>query len=224
MRLIDRRSREGTMRDAILAILAAVFCVSGAAWAQTRAPSERAVLFEENNTPAGARFNGIATWSIESRSPSSGDNPELVVKLAATIPDRKMTVTWSLYRNKDKSLPASHVIEVMFKLPANFSDGGISNVPGMLMKPGEAARGTPLIGASVKVTENFFMLGLSATDADITRNVRLLRDMDWIDIPVVYSDGHRAILAVAKGESGGAVFNAAFAAWKDSSPAKTAPK
>jgi hypothetical protein len=214
-----------SMRDAILAVLAAVLCVSGAAWAQTKAPSERAVLFEENKTPAGARVDGVATWSIENAvSPGSGDTAELAVKAVVAIPDRQMTVTWSLQRNKDKSLPASHLIEVMFKLPADAPGGDVDRMPGILMKSGEMAKGTPLAGVGVKVEANFFVFGLSAAGADSDRNVELLENLDWIDIPMVHSDGHRAILAVAKGESGRQAFDAAFAAWNDSSPAKTAPK
>ncbi len=68
-----------------------------------------------------------------------------------------MTVTWSLRRNTDKALPASHTIEIMFNLPADFPGGGIANVPGVLMKQAEQARGTPLAGLAVKVTNGFFL-------------------------------------------------------------------
>ena len=54
------------------------------------------------------------------------------------IPERHMRMTWSLRRNTDKALPASHTIEIMFTLPADFAEGGIGNVPGVLMKPGRA--------------------------------------------------------------------------------------
>jgi len=47
-----------------------------------------------------------------------------------------MHVTVSLRRNADESLPASHTIEISF-LSADFSFGGISNVPAILMKPAE---------------------------------------------------------------------------------------
>ena len=52
-------------------------------------------------------------------------------------------MTWSLRRNTDKSLPATHPVEINFKLTADFPFGGISNVPGMLMKQSEQTRGLP---------------------------------------------------------------------------------
>ena len=92
-------------------------------------------------------------------------------------------MTWSLRRNTDKALPASHTIEIMFNLPADFPGGGIANVPGILMKQSEQARGTPLAGLAVKVTNGFFLIGLSAVDADLQRNVQLLKERQWFDIP-----------------------------------------
>jgi hypothetical protein len=124
-----------------------------------------------------------------------------------------MTVTWSLRRNTDKALPASHTIEIMFNLPADFPGGGIANVPGVLMKQAEEARGTPLAGLAVKVTNGFFLIGLSAVDADRQRNMQLLKDQEWFDVPIVYTNGGRAIMAVEKGPPGNRAFADAFAAW-----------
>jgi hypothetical protein len=45
------------------------------------------------------------------------------------------------------------------------------------------------------------------------RNNELLKEQSWIDIPVVYGDGKRAIIAVEKGAPGERAFNDAFAAW-----------
>jgi len=124
-----------------------------------------------------------------------------------------MSVTWSLRRNTDKTLPASHTIEIMFSLPADFPGGGIASAPGVLMKQTEKARGTPLAGLSVKVTNGFFLIGLSGIDSDQQRNVQLLKDLQWFDLPIVYTNGSRAIIAVEKGTSGDRAFANAFAAW-----------
>jgi hypothetical protein len=68
------------------------------------------------------------------------------------------------------TLPASHKIEIVFTLPPDFPHGGIANVPGILMKPGETTRGVPLGGIAVKVMANSFLIGLSSVDADMQRN------------------------------------------------------
>jgi hypothetical protein len=49
----------------------------------------------------------------------------------------------------------------MFKLPADFPQGGISNVPGLLMKEAESTPGVPLAGVGVKAAPNFFLIALS---------------------------------------------------------------
>jgi len=179
------------------------------------AVAQRVVLYEEDpNDPAGKRYAGSAIWRTETVSPGSGLAPELAVRADIEIPERRMTVTWSLRRNTDQALPASHTIEVMFNLPADFAGGGIANVPGILMKQSEQARGTPLAGLAVKVTNGFFLIGLSAVEADMQRNVQLLKDRPWFDIPIVYTNGGRAILAMEKGPPGDRAFAEAFAAWE----------
>jgi hypothetical protein len=178
------------------------------------AVAQRAVLYEADaNDPQGMRYSGSVIWRTETVSPGPGLAPELVVRADIEIPDKKMTVTWSLRRNIDKALPASHTIEIMFNLPPDFAGGGISHVPGIVMKQAEQAGGTPLSGLAVKVTDRYFLIGLSAGDTEQQRNVQLLKTQEWFDIPVVYANGARAILAVEKGPPGDRAFADAFAAW-----------
>ena len=124
-----------------------------------------------------------------------------------------MTVVLTLRRNTDKDLPASHTVEIVFTLPADFPHGSIANIPGVLMKQGESTRGIPLAGLAVKVTTNFFLIGLSSIDSDMQRNIQLLKERPWFDIPIVYGDGQRALIAIEKGTPGDRAFAEAFAAW-----------
>jgi hypothetical protein len=135
------------------------------------------------------------------------------VRADLEIPERRITMTFSLRRNADQTLPASHTIEITFNLPADFPFGGIQNVPGILMKQAEQTRGAPLAGLAVKVTSGFFLVGLSAVEADMQRNLQLLKERAWFDIPIVYNNGRRAILALEKGNPGEKAFSDAFAAW-----------
>jgi len=178
------------------------------------ATAQRVVLYEEDpSNPQGKQYVGSAVWRTETVSPGSGLAPELQVRADITIPDRNMSVTWKLRRNTDQALPASHTIEIIFNLPPDFPGGGVANVPGVLMKESEQARGVPLAGLAVKVTNGFFLIGLSAVDADVQRNMQLLKDRPWFDIPIVYNNGGRAILAMEKGAPGDRAFADAFAAW-----------
>src|SRR5882672_5292304 len=179
------------------------------------AVAQRVVLYEEDpNDPQGKRFVGSAIWRTESVSPGPGQAAEVAVRADVEIPERRIAMTWSLRRNSDPNLPASHTVEIMFRLPQDFPSGGVSNVPGILMKQAEQSRGTPLSGLAVKVTTGFFLIGLSSTEGDRERNVQLLKERAWFDIPVVYGNNRRAILALEKGTPGERAFEEAFKAWK----------
>lgn len=179
------------------------------------ASSTRVALYEESPTNAsGERFTGTAVWRTEIMSSGAGRPTEVLVRADIQIPGRKMAMKWSLQRNNDKSLPASHTIVVVFTLSQDFPHGGVQSVPGVLMKESEQTRGVPLSGSSVKVMEGYFLIGLSTGDREVQRNVGLLKDDRWLDVPIVYNDGRRAILAVEKGVPGERAFKDAFAAWK----------
>jgi hypothetical protein len=176
--------------------------------------AQKAVLYEEDaNNPNGRQFVGTAVWRTDRVAPGPGQAPELAIRAEVEIPEQRISLHWSLRRNNDKSLPASHTVEIMFTLPADFPHGGISNIPGVLMKQGESTRGIPLSGQAVKVTTNFFLIGLSSIDADMQRNIQLLKERPWFDIPIIYGDGQRAIIAIEKGTPGERSFAEAFAAW-----------
>ena len=168
---------------------------------------------EDPNNPQGVRYVGSAIWRTETVSPGPGLAPELAVRADVDIPERHMRMTWSLRRNTDKALPASHTMEVQFSLPADFPEGGIGNIPGVLVKAEEAGRGAPLAGLAVKVTNNYFLIGLSAVEIDVQHNLEMLKQRDWLDIPLVYTNGKRAILSLEKGTPGQRAFEEAFRAW-----------
>ncbi len=182
--------------------------------APSAAVAQKVVLYEEDSSnPKGKRYVGSAIWRTVTVSPGPGLAPELAVRADVDIPERHIRMTWSLRRNTDKALPASHTIEITFTLPADFDEGGIGNVPGVLMKNAEQARGLPLSGLSVKVTNGYFLIGLSSVDVDKQRNIELLKSREWFDIPIVFTSGKRAILAMEKGPPGDRAFKEAFRAW-----------
>ena len=161
--------------------------------------SQRAVLYDEDpNDPQGKRYVGTVVWRTETVSPGPGEASELAVRADVEIPELRLRMTWLLRHNIDKSLPASHTIEIKFTLPEDFAEGGIAEVPRVLSKETEGARGSPLAGLAVKVTGSYFMIGLSADRHNVQRNIELLRKRGWFDIPIVYTSGKRAILAMEK--------------------------
>jgi hypothetical protein len=183
---------------------------------QTVSPvRQRVVLYEEDPTdPQGKRYTGSAIWRTETGSDKPGLAPELAIRADVRIPERRMVMTWSLRRNAEKGASPSYTIETTFNLPADSQGGGIANVPGILMKQSERSRGTELAGLAVKVMNGYFVIGLSEDDSDARRNEQLLKGGSWFDIPIVYTNGMRAILAMEKGSQGDRTFAEAFAAWE----------
>ena len=101
---------------------------------KTEPASQRVVLYEEEpSNPEGKRLVGTVRWSTEMSSETPGRPSDLAVRADIDVPDRKMRVTMSFRRNTDKSLPASHTIELVFTQPNGSPFGGIQKVPGLLM-------------------------------------------------------------------------------------------
>jgi hypothetical protein len=176
--------------------------------------AQRVVLYDEDpSDPKGKQYVGTVIWRTEPIKATGNQKPDVAVRAEIEIPDRKFKMTMSFRRNTDTSLPASHTAELTFILPQDFSGGGVGNVPGILMKSNEQARGTPLAGLAVKVTDGFFLVGLSNVDSDRARNLQLLKERSWFDVPLVYVNQRRAIIAIEKGSPGERAFNDAFAIW-----------
>lgn len=196
-----------------LAVLMVVLAGIAAPFAPAFAAEPLAVLREDNpsDPQQGKRYVGSTIWRTETIPPSAGRPAEVVLRADAEIPERQMHVKWSLRRNTDKSLPASHTIEIIFKVPPNVNGGGVAQAPGVVMKTKEDTQGMPLAGASATVTTGFFMFALP--EISVQQNLQLLKEREWLDMPFAYSNGTRAVLSIEKGEPGGRAFTEAFAAW-----------
>lgn len=177
--------------------------------------AQRAILYEEgSDQQSGEQIEGAVVWRTESVSVGQGQPLETALRGDIDIPGRNLKATVTIRRNVDATLPASHTIEVQFKLPENFPNAGVANVPGILMKTDEATRGAPVSGLSVRVTSGFFLIGLSNIENERAANEQLLRERSWIDVPILYDNGRRAVLTLEKGTPGAQAFNDAFAAWQ----------
>jgi hypothetical protein len=199
----------------LFAVLAGIALTSAAIAQATPARADNAALIEQEAADAAAKhYTGSVTWGVESEPAAGGGKPGLALRGEIAIPERHMAVSFLLRRNTDRSLPATHTIDVIFKLPPDFPGHGVANVAGIMLKPNEQVRGTALAALVVKVTDSYFLLGLSAIEGDAKLNIDLLRDGKWLDILTIYGNGARAIVTVEKGASGVEAFKQAFAAWE----------
>ena len=176
--------------------------------------AQRAILYEEGAQAgsAGQASTGRAVWSVSQETIDG--RAETVLKMRIEVPDRNIAANLTLRPNRDDTLPASHLLEVQFDLPPNFSGSSVAEVPGLVMKTTEEARGDALIGASVKVADGYFWVALSNIPDEQERNLTLLRDRGWIDIPMLYENGKRAILTLEKGTPGARAVEQATTAWR----------
>jgi hypothetical protein len=183
------------------------------------AVAQRAVLYEQQSDPQERKqYVGSVIWRTETSSPGPGQPADVAVKAEVEIPERHMRMSFTMRRNLDQSLPASHTIEILFSTPADFQPGGIADVPGVLMEDTEQKSGTPLTGLRVKVTSGFFLVGLSSVENDVRRNVQLLKERAWLHLRMAYNNGQRALLAIEKGVPGDRVFEEALNAWGQTPP------
>lgn len=212
------RSDSGT-RHSVLRYLASLLIGVGpfllAASISTRAADAGiAVLYlEDSAKPRGQPHGGSVCWRTY-RIQTAGQPDDIVVHADVAIPDLGLNMTMDIRPNADRSLPASHVVEMTFELSRDAAGGEVSTVPGIMMKFSEPAKGEPLMALSVRITKGRFLVGLSNVAHERERNLRLLKERSWFDIPMVYADHRRGVLAIGKGLRGEQIFRAAMLAWE----------
>ncbi|WP_152045139.1 hypothetical protein [Aureimonas psammosilenae] len=178
------------------------------------AVAQRAMFYEERtDTQQSTQRIGNVVWSVVSEPPADDQPPEPAIRGVADVPDENFKLTLTIRRNLDQTLPASHVIELQFDVPPGFSGGQVANVQRLAMKPTEEARGEPLIGVAGKISDGFFIIALNNLDKATETNLSLLGKEQWIDIPLAYATGRRALMSIEKGVPGERVFKQAMDAW-----------
>jgi hypothetical protein len=184
--------------------------------APTVAVAQRATLYEENseNPQVPITHSGRAVWRIDSVNPGQGEQLETVVHADVDVPSSGFAVTMVIRRNTDATLPASHTVELRFRNTSGDATRNVRDIGVMQMKSEEGGRGTPLSGLPVPVTENFFLIGLSNLSNEVESNTNLLKTRGWIDLPLRFANGRRAVLTFEKGVAGDQAINEAFRLWQ----------
>jgi hypothetical protein len=181
---------------------------------QVPAGAQKMFLYEERlGQSAPTAIEGNVAWSVKEESPGGDAKPEPVIQAQINVPERGLTALMTIKRNADSSLPASHVIEFVFSLPENFEGGSIDSVQRVSMKRNEQDRGDALIAVPAKITEDFHMIALNDFPEAVATNTELLRARGWMDIPLTYRNGRRALLTLEKGPAGTEAFTKAMQAW-----------
>ena len=175
---------------------------------------QKAIFYEERTSGAeGSARTGAVVWSVVRESPGNDRPPEPAIRGELTIPELSLNVRMTLRRNADATLPASHILELIMSVPDDFAGGTIEDVQRVNFKPTEESAGAALAATPVKVADKFFLVALENTPAAQSANLKLLREQNWIDLPVVYRTGRRALFTMEKGLVGDQVFKQVLDAW-----------
>ncbi|AWN34625.1 histidine kinase [Methylobacterium radiodurans] len=181
------------------------------------AVAQRATLLEEGSGGPDAQpvtNQGRVLWRLESVSGEQGQPLQTAVVATITVPDA-LTLTLTIQRNLDATLPASHTVSLAFSPSGpDAAKRTVQDIGLLQAKDEESARGSPLSGLPVRVRENLFLIGLSSLRNDVDRNTDLLLHRNWFDLGLRYANGQRAVVTFEKGNTGAQVLQRAFEQWR----------
>jgi hypothetical protein len=173
------------------------------------APVQRALLYERSATnPNAAGLDGTAIWQILPEG--AGINPEAVLQVEVHIPERGLSLVMSMRREPSEAAAMSHLVEFRFLRSDQSPFAEIARVGGIAMTTAEHSRSEVVLGQPTKVMPGVFLFGLAADKGQREGNLRILRELTWMDIPISYQNGSQALLAIEKGAAGERVLNQFF--------------
>lgn len=176
---------------------------------------QRAIFYEERTgSQEGTALAGATIWSIANEAPGGELPVEAAIRAKTTIPELGIEMEMTIRRNGDLTFPASHIVELFFTVPETFEGRGIADVQRVTFKSVEQDPGNALIAVPAPIDENIFMIALTDAKTAVDTNVNLMKREKWIDIPMQYTSGRRALITLEKGIPGERVFNEVFAAWE----------
>ena len=203
-KIIDRVGSGETAKPATPVVAAPSVTTSPALPVAQRA----AILVEAPDDPQKVKtFIGTTLWRVE------GSGPTSVLVADINLSEANLTANMRMSRNGDPKLPASHTIEFRFSPGPNSELASIATIDTPQMRVEDSPTGAPLAGAPVPIMPNYFLVGLSNNDKMSARNMELLRDRSWIDIPMALSSGRIAKLTFEKGPSGDRAIAQAIQGW-----------
>lgn len=207
----------GLLSSALTATLVVVLSgtVSWLAWQQHEQllRPQPAALYEAPAARAAPTnvVQGTAEWQFVAQTP---DGPELNVHV--DLPQRGAAFDITFHRNRDETIPASHIVAIEVHAPDDTFGGGVTEIPELNIRSSAdpAAEGAALDGLPVAVADGLFWIGLDNDDGvAVARNLALMRRGTFAGLSLVYHSGETATLIFGKGAAGDAAVRKALLAW-----------
>ncbi|WP_186419761.1 histidine kinase [Bosea sp. CS1GBMeth4] len=180
------------------------------------AVAQRAILYiEVPDAPQQPRtVQGRVLWRLDSDTAGPGRPVETIVRATVEIADAGLSLDFTIRRNTDPAFPASHIIGMRFTTTGEAANDAIREVGVPQFKLEEGERGAPLSAISSALGENLFVAALSNVPVEAERNLDLLRNRSWIDLPVRFASGRRGIITFEKGGAGNQTIGDALNRWQ----------
>lgn len=180
------------------------------------AVAQRAVLYTEvpENPQQPQATNGRVFWRLDSESAGQGRPVETIVRATIEMPDAGLNLDFTIRRNTDPAFPASHIIGLRFAVSGDPATQAIREVGVPQFKTDESERGAPLSAINSPLGDNLFVAALSNVPVELERNLDLILNRNWIDVPVRFASGRRGIITFEKGVSGSQTLADAFGRWR----------
>jgi hypothetical protein len=178
--------------------------------------AQRAILYiEVPETPQQPRtVQGRVLWRLDSDSAGPGRPVETIVRGTIEIADAGLSLDFTVRRNTDPAFPASHIIGMRFTTSGEAANDVIREVGVPQFKLEEGERGAPLSAISSALGDNLFVAALSNVPVEAERNIDLLRNRNWIDLPIRFNSGRRGIITFEKGGAGNQTIGDALNRWQ----------
>lgn len=180
------------------------------------AVAQRAILYVEvPDAPQQPRtVQGRVLWRLDSDTAGPGRPVETIVRATVEVAEAGLSLDFTIRRNTDSAFPASHIIGMRFTTTGEAANDAIREVGVPQFKLEEGERGAPLSAISSALGENLFVAALSNVPVEAERNLDLLRNRSWIDLPVRFASGRRGIITFEKGGAGSQTIGDALNRWQ----------
>lgn len=172
----------------------------------------RALFFEEKaDDPRGTQSDGQVVWQLETTPAGNGRPAESVVRGTVSVSKANIGFDLVFKRNRDRALPASHTVEVIFRPEAGRE--GVRAIGPIEARTQETNPGVALKGAMVPVGDNLFLIGLDNTDLAIAKNIEALANEKWFAFQFQMTNNKLGAALIEKGPTGDRIFRQALANW-----------
>jgi predicted aspartyl protease len=203
--MIGRAEHAKRLLVALVALTVALVGLTSTVTPRSRPRASRAAMLVSTvaNASKPAISVGTTIWAIV---PAPAGQPAAIgVKAEVDVPDLKMHVSMIIRKNFDANLPASHTIDLRMNFDPTSTIKGVKDIALPLMRRDDPPAADALSGVRVKISDNYFLIGLNRGDADVARNVQEIGERTWFDFPMQLDDDRIAKLTFEKGAEGKAL-------------------